>query len=33
MPEIYAEDLFLIGYLLISTIVVIYLMIEAWKEN
>ena len=33
IPEIYAEDLFLIGYLLISTIVVIYLMIEAWKEN
>jgi len=33
MPEVGMDDLFIIGFLVVAVVVVVYLMIEAWKEN
>jgi len=33
MPDVGMDDLFIIGFLVVAVIVVVYLMIEAWKEN
>ena len=33
MPDVGMDDLFIIGFLVVTVIVVVYLMIEAWKEN
>jgi len=33
MPDVGMDDLFIIGFLVVTVVVVVYLMIEAWKEN
>ena len=33
MPDVGMDDLFIIGFLVVTVLVVVYLMIEAWKEN
>ena len=33
MPDVGMDDLFIIGFLVVAVVVVVYLMIEAWKEN
>ena len=33
MPDVGMDDLFIIGFLVVTVVVVGYLMIEAWKEN
>ena len=33
MPDVGMDDLFIIGFLVVTVLVVGYLMIEAWKEN
>jgi hypothetical protein len=33
MPDMGMDDLFIIGFLVVTVVVVVYLMIEAWKEN
>ena len=33
MPDVGMDDLFVIGFLVVTVVVVVYLMIEAWKEN
>jgi hypothetical protein len=33
MPDMGMDDLFIIGFLVVTVLVVGYLMIEAWKEN
>jgi len=33
MPDVGMDDLFIIGFLVVTVIVVVYLMIEAWKGN
>ena len=33
MPDVGMDDLFVIGFLVVTIVVVVYLMIEAWKEN
>ena len=33
MPDMGMDDLFVIGFLVVTVVVVVYLMIEAWKEN
>ena len=33
MPGVGMDDLFIIGFLVVAIVVVVYLMIEAWKEN
>ena len=33
MPDMGMDDLFVIGFLVVTVLVVGYLMIEAWKEN
>ena len=33
MPDVGMDDLFIIGFLVVTVLVVGYLMIEAWKEH
>ena len=33
IPDVGMDDLFIIGFLVVTVVVVVYLMIEAWKEN
>ena len=33
MPDVGMDDLFIIGFLVVTVVVIVYLMIEAWKEN
>ena len=33
MPDVGMDDLFVIGFLVVTVVVVVSLMIEAWKEN
>lgn len=33
MPDVGMDDLFIIGFLVVTVVVVVYLMIEAWKER
>ena len=33
MPDVGMDDLFVIGFLVVTVVVVVCLMIEAWKEN
>jgi len=33
MPDVGMDDMFIIGFLVVAVVVVVYLMIEAWKEN
>ena len=33
MPDVGMDDLFIIGFLVVTVLVVGYLMVEAWKEN
>ena len=33
IPDVGMDDLFIIGFLVVTVVVVGYLMIEAWKEN
>ena len=33
MPDVGMDDLFIIGFLVVTVVVVVYLMIDAWKEN
>ena len=33
IPDVGMDDLFIIGFLVVTVLVVGYLMIEAWKEN
>ena len=33
MPDVGMDDLFIIGFLVVTVVVVVYLLIDAWKEN
>ena len=33
LPDVGMDDLFIIGFLVVAVVVVVYLMIDAWKEH
>ncbi len=33
MPDVGMDDLFIIGFLVVTVVVTVYLIIEAWKDG